>query len=359
MPKLGLTMTEGTLAAWRVRPGDAVRAGDVLFVVETEKTATEIEAQDTGRIGTLLVAEGAVVPVGSAVATLANGGAPARVIATPLARRLAQRGGLDLAAVRGSGPRGRIKAQDVERALADAAAPPPPPSPTAAPTRARAPRVATAAARRLTLAKQTIPHFYVAAELDATRLLALRAELNEVPGRPRVSVTHLLLAAAGRALAADPAMTAVWTEDGPQPLGGSDVGLAIDTPGGLLAPVLRQAGALRLDDLVRATDALIAAARAGRLGPDALEGGALTVSNLGMHGADFVVPIINPGQAAILGVGRPRGAFRPDAQGAPVLRQEIMLVLSADHRVLDGVRAAKLLGAIAALLERPLGLLRD
>ena len=353
MPKLGLTMTEGTLAAWRVRPGDAVRAGDVLFVVETEKTATEIEAQDAGRIGTLLVAEGTLVPVGAPVATLADGAAPARVIATPLARRLARRGGLDLAAIRGSGPRGRIKAQDVERALAEAPAPPP------SPAVARAPHVATAAARRLTLAKQTIPHFYVGRELDATRLLALRAELNEAPGRPRVSVTHLLLAAASRALAAEPAMTTVWTEDGPRALGGSDIGLAIDTPGGLLAPVLRQAGALRLDDLVRATDGLIAAARAGRLGPDDLTGGALTVSNIGMHGAHFVVPIINPGQAAILGVGRPRGAFRPDAHGAPVLRQEIMLVLSADHRVLDGVRAAKLLGAIAGLLERPLGLLRD
>ncbi len=354
MPKLGLTMTEGTLAAWRVWPGDAVRAGDVLFVVETEKTATEIEAQEAGRIGALLVAEGAVVPVGVPVAKLADGAsAPARVIATPLARRLARRAGLDLAAIRGSGPRGRIKAQDVERALTEVPAPPP------SPAVARAPRVATAAARRLTYAKQTIPHFYVARELDATRLLALRAELNAAPGRPRVSVTHLLLAATGRALAAHPTMTTIWTEDGPQALGGSDIGLAIDTPGGLLAPVLRGAGTLRLDDLVRTADALVAAARDGRLSPDDLEGGSLTVSNLGMHGADFVVPIINPGQAAILGVGRPRGAFRPDARGAPVLRQEIMLVLSADHRVLDGVRAAKLLGAIAGLLERPLGLLRD
>jgi pyruvate dehydrogenase E2 component (dihydrolipoamide acetyltransferase) len=210
----------------------------------------------------------------------------------------------------------------------------------------------------MTEAKQTIPHFYVAAELDATRLLAFRKELNETAGRPRISVTHLLLAAAGRALAAEPALATVWTDAGAQVVGGSDIGLAIDTPNGLVAPVLRDAGGLRLDDLAVAANTLIAAARAGRLAPGDLDGGALTVSNLGANRIAFVVPIINPGQAAILGVGAPRPVFRPDGHGAPALREEIMLVLSADHRVLDGVRAARLLNAIVDLLERPLILLR-
>jgi pyruvate dehydrogenase E2 component (dihydrolipoamide acetyltransferase) len=208
----------------------------------------------------------------------------------------------------------------------------------------------------MTEAKQTIPHFYLAAELDATRLLALRTDLNLAAHRPRISITHLLLAAAGRALLAEP--VAVWRDGGPGLPGGSDVGIAIDTANGLMAPVLREAGRLRLDDLAVATDSLIGSARAGRVAPADLEGGALTVSNLGMHRIAFVVPIINPGQSAILGVGTPRPAFRPDATGAPTLRQEIMLVLSADHRVLDGVRAARLLGAIVDLLERPLDLLR-
>jgi pyruvate dehydrogenase E2 component (dihydrolipoamide acetyltransferase) len=358
MPKLGLTMTEGTLSKWHVRPGDAVQPGDLLFVAETEKTATDIAATEAGRIGALLAPEGSIVAVGAPVATweaggAAAGGAAGRLIATPLARRLARRGGIDLASIRGSGPRQRIKARDVEQALA---APSPPAPPLSTPPLSR--RAGAAVARRMTEAKQTIPHFYLAAELDATRLLAFRQELNETDGRPRIGITHLLLAAAGRALAAEPAFGAVWTDVGARTVGGSDVGLAIDTPAGLLAPVVRDAGRLRLDDLAAAADALVAAARDGRLTPGDLEGGALTVSNLGMHRVAFVVPIINPGQAAILGVGAPRAAFRPDAQGAPALRQEIMLVLSADHRVLDGVRAARLLGAIVDLLERPLDLLR-
>ncbi len=348
MPKLGLTMTEGTLAVWPVKPGDTVRTGEPLFVVETEKTATDIAATSSGRIGALLVTEGSVVPVGAPVARWA-GTVAVRIIATPLARRLARRNGIDLAAIRGTGPRHRIKARDVERTLSEV----PAPAPAAHP-----PRLASAIARRMTEAKQTIPHFYVAADVDATRLLALRAELNQATGHPRISVTHLLLAAAGRALLAQPAARTVWSDGGPIAVGGSDVGLAIDTPGGLMAPVLRDAGTLRLDDLAFAADALVESARTGRLAPSDLEGGTLTVSNLGMHRIAFVVPIINPGQAAILGVGAPRPVFRPDAQGAPALRQEIMLVLSADHRVLDGVRAARLLGTIVDLLERPLDLVR-
>lgn len=351
MPKLGLTMTEGTLAAWHVRPGDRVQSGDVLFVVETEKTATDVAATESGQIGALLMPQGSIVPVGTAVATWASDGA-ARINATPLARRLARRNGIDLGTIRGSGPARRIKARDVEQALVEPA--PLPPSRPAA----RAPLMGNAVARRMIEAKQTIPHFYLAAEADATRLLELRKDLNHASGKPRISLTHLLLAAAGRAMLSHPELGAVWSEAGPCAVGGSDIGVAIDTPNGLVAPVLRDAGSLRLDELALAADALIETARAGRLAPGDMDGGVLTVSNLGMHRITFVVPIINPGQAAILGVGAPRPVFRPDAHGAPVLRQEMTLVLSADHRVLDGVRASRLLMAIVDLLERPANLLR-
>jgi pyruvate dehydrogenase E2 component (dihydrolipoamide acetyltransferase) len=385
MPKLGLTMTEGLLASWRVGPGDQVATGDVLFVIETEKIATEIEAQHSGRIGAILVPEGETAPVGAALATWAveaaasapaakpariaapapapetiPAAAPAaagRLIATPLARRIARQHGLDLSHVAGSGPRGRIKLADVQAALASAPAASAPPA-----TRNRrrpATPVEQVVARRLTQAKQTIPHFYVMAEADVTQLLAMRAELNAGDAPVRLSLSHIVMAAVGRALAAQPDFNAVWDEGEIVTLAGSDVGLAIDSPRGLVAPVLRDAGEGHLDAVAAACAALIDGARAGRLVAGDFEGGAISVSNVGMHGASRLVPIINPGQSAILGVAAARPVFRPDAQGRPELRQELGLVLSCDHRVLDGVRAAQFLDAIVRTLEHPLQLLRQ
>jgi pyruvate dehydrogenase E2 component (dihydrolipoamide acetyltransferase) len=386
MPKLGLTMTEGLLASWRVGPGDQVATGDVLFVIETEKIATEIEAQHAGRIGAILVPEGETVPVGAALATWdcgeAAASAPAakpaqiaapapaaetipaaapaargRIIATPLARRIARQHGLDLSRVAGSGPHGRIKLADVQAALASAPAALAPPA--ASGHRRPATPVEQVVARRLTQAKQTIPHFYVMAEADVTQLLAMRAELN-VGGAPvRLSLSHVVMAAVGRALAAQPDFNAVWDEGEIVTLGGSDVGLAVDSPRGLVVPVLRAAGEGHLDGVATACATLIDRARAGRLVAADFEGGAISVSNVGMYGASHLVPIINPGQSAILGVAAAKPVFRPDAQGRPELRQELGLVLSCDHRVLDGVRAAQFLDAIVRTLEHPLQLLRQ
>ena len=381
MPKLGLTMTEGLLASWRVGPGDQVATGDVLFVIETEKIATEIEAQHPGRIGAILVPEGETVPVGTTLATWAGevaASAPAatsarpaapacaadtvpaaggRVIATPLARRIARQSGLDLSHVAGSGPHGRIKLADVQAAMASA------PATSGPPAKASHRRLATPAeqvvARRLTQAKQTIPHFYVMAEADVTQLMAMRAELNAAPGPVRLSITHIVMAAVGRALMAQPEFNAVWEDGEIVTLPGSDVGLAVDSPRGLVVPVLREAGADHLDAVAMACAALIDRARAGRLVAKDFEGGAISVSNVGMFGASHLVPIINPGQSAILGVAAVKPVFRPDAQGRPDLRQELGLVLSCDHRVLDGVRAAKFLDAVVRTLEHPLLLLRQ
>jgi pyruvate dehydrogenase E2 component (dihydrolipoamide acetyltransferase) len=390
MPKLGLTMTEGLLASWRVQPGDEVNAGDVLFVVETEKIATEVEAQGSGRIETIEITEGSTAPVGAVVATwsgaetASNGEAStpsdparsnspepgARIIATPLARKLARNAGIELSALNGSGPRGRIKARDVEAAVASSSGAASSTRPETTPARRQdeaerasvAKRPATAiekvVARRLTLAKQTIPHFYVQAEADVTRLLALREELNTAGDAPRISLTHFVVAALARALAKSPEMNVLWADDNIVQLDGADIGIAVDTDRGLLVPVLRNAHALALDTVASASATLFARAREGRLDAADLEGGAISVSNVGMFGASYLTPIINPGQSAILGVAAIRPAFRPDAAGQPILRQEMGLVLSCDHRVLDGVKAARFLDRVTTLLQQPLSLLR-
>ena len=370
MPKLGLTMTEGLLAEWRVQPGARVTAGDILFVFETDKIATDIEASGSGEILELLVPAGSTVPVGTPLARwtgLASGApepqpmpAPAqgpaatggRVLATPLARRLARERGIDITSLRGSGPRGRIKAKDLPEAVIPAAAPP------ATGEFIALDRVRAASARRLAQAKQEMPHFYVGAAAEISRLLALRDDWREIPDAPRLTVTHAVLAAMGRALLAMPELNRVWEGDGWRRIATPDVGLAVDTPRGLFAPVLRDAGRLTLDVLAERTNALVERARAGRLSPGELEGGCISLSNIGMFGARFLVPIVNPGQSMILGLGAMESLFRPDANGAPALRREVTLVLSADHRVLDGAAAAAFLARIVAFLEKPLALLR-
>lgn len=381
MPKLGLTMTEGLLASWRVKPGDQVRAGDVLFVVETEKIATDFEAPSDGKIVSLEVAEGSIVPVGTTVATWIENVMPldraassrgsfsnaTRVIATPLARRLARQANIDLKAIRGSGPRGRIKARDVEiaaaqqavlRAEADASSPAASAAPLSQQQRRPASLSETTVARRMTEAKRNIPHFYVIADADVTRLLKLREELNAAKGEIRLSLTHFVVAAVVKTLKRFPDINRVWDANEIVTLDAIDIGLAIMTERGLVAPVLRNADRLGLDGIACACEELVTRARRGRLTEEDLAGGAISVSNVGMFGAAQLIPIINPGQAAILGVAAVRPVFRPDDRGQPSLRQELSLALSCDHRVLDGVSATRFLNAVAEILAQPLTLLR-
>jgi pyruvate dehydrogenase E2 component (dihydrolipoamide acetyltransferase) len=404
MPKLGLTMTEGMVASWHVAPGDQERSGDVLFVVETEKIATEIEASGDGRIETIEVAEGSTAPVGAVLATwtgvdptrrsshegnnnidgaitalalqpdkslparpaVAHSGSGERLIATPLARRLAKGAQIALSTVKGSGPRGRIKARDVEAAITNASrkhvasAPDERANIAASPAAVRRPATALekTIARRMTQAKQTIPHFYVQAEADVSRLLTMREELNSIAGFTRVSINHLVIAAVGRALAQMPEINVLWSDDEMIQLTGSDVGFAVDTDRGLFAPVIHGVNDMGLEALARAANDLAGRAKEGRLMADDLTGGAITVSNVGMYGASHLVPIINPGQSAILGVAAIRPVFRPDADDQPVLQREIGLVLACDHRVLDGVKAARFLDCVTNHLKNPLLLLR-
>lgn len=398
MPKLGLTMTEGVLAAWAVAVGDRVKAGDVLFTVETDKIATDVEAPGDGEIVVLTAVEGETYAVGALLAewtgvSIEADGEPQateieaqpvtevqtaepeprsegiRIIATPLARRLARQSSVDLAQITGSGARGRIKARDVQAAATTtpAEAPFQPSSivgsiaPTAAghgETRTDVSLIRKVIARRMVEAKQTIPHFYVLAHADIGKLGKLRNELNASnKGRARISVTHLLAAAIAHAMMDMPEANEVWDDNAIVRYADIDIGIAVDSPRGLVAPLVRNAGILSLRALVDRTNALIERAREGRLASEELIGGAIAISNVGMFGASALVPIVNPGQSCILGVGGSEKLFRPDAEGNPRLCEELNLVLSCDHRVWDGARAARFLDRIRELIENPLNLL--
>ncbi|CCJ61134.1 probable 2-oxo acid dehydrogenases acyltransferase [Bordetella bronchiseptica MO149] len=407
MPKLGLTMTEGMLIEWSVTSGAEVKAGDSLFVVETDKVANEIVAQADGTLAEILVAAGETVPVGTVVARWTGPGqgaddmadappapapaaqpaaeaaeaAPAvarqparggRVVATPLARRLAREAGLDLAQVSGSGPGGRIKAADVRQAprapeaapavSPDTAAPAPaaraPLAPVAGERRIEASALVQSMARRMTQAKQ-VPHFYLSAEAEVSALLALRQRLNAQADAPRLTLNHFVIAAVARALAAMPHQNRIWNDDHIVQFQGIDVGVAVSTERGLMAPVLHGLDHASLDDIAAQSDALLVRVRAGKATREDMSGGAISISNAGMFNVTYMAPIINPPQSAILGVGSIRELFRPDEQGAPALRREMGLVLAADHRLHDGASALAFLNHVIDLLQDPYRLLRN
>ena len=399
MPKFGLTMTEGLITAWHRKPGDALKAGDLLFEVETEKVTNEVEASVDGVLEEILFAEGSVVAVGLPIARLSEGAsgtvsasipaaagrdAPSarklmaehgidrdsvegtgrggrvmkadvlRVVATPLARRVARRDGIDLAGVAGSGPHGRIKAADVEAAKRTEPALSSSGNGLVQPDPMRA-----ATARRVQAAKRDIPHFYLTRHVDMRALNRLRADLNAAPaGRLKLSVTHFLVKAAGLALAGHPALNRIWLPDGILALDSIGVGIVTETPQGLRIPVADRVDSVPLDDLAEICAGLFSRARAGTLTSADVSGGAISISNVGMFGADTLTPIISPPQAMILGVGAEQRLFRPDAEGRPELVQEIVLTLAADHRLIDGADAARFLATLTRVLEEPLALLR-
>jgi pyruvate dehydrogenase E2 component (dihydrolipoamide acetyltransferase) len=380
MPKLGLTMTEGLLAEWKVKPGDRVAPGDIICVVETEKIANEVEAPTAGEMIELLVPAGTTVPVGTAIASWTGAGMAAsdgesapppvadaepstdlplsrnpggRILSTPLARRLSRQSNVDLAVVAGSGPRGRIKAADVLAAISQS----PRRVASANDGFSQADSVQLAIARRLSAAKRDIPHFYVATEADVAAALSQREQLNLGASR-RITLTHVVVCAVARALTESPDVNRVWRDTGFAKFESIDVGIAVQTDRGLMAPVLRDAGRMDLDEIAGSSAALIERGRAGRLTLDDLAGGSVTVSNVGMHNVTYLTPIVNPGQTAILGVGSVRDTFRPGARGEPLLKRELGLVLAADHRVLDGVGAAKFLNRIVHYIENPAALMR-
>ncbi len=422
MPALSPTMEEGTLAKWLVKVGDTVKSGDLLAEIETDKATMEFEAVDEGVIGALSVAAGTEgVKVNTVIAVLLTEGekagatpaakapapvavaptaptspvraeeAPAhpadkgtRVFATPLARRIAADKGLDLAAVTGSGPHGRIVKADVESAQPKAA--------TAAPTTAAAtaPKAAAAAsvpvglstetvlkmyadrqfeevkldgmrktiAARLTEAKQTIPHFYLRRDIRLDALLKFRAELNaQLESRKiKLSVNDFIIKACALALQSVPDANAVWAGDRILKLKPSDVAVAVAIEGGLFTPVLRDAETKSLSALSTQMKDLAARAKTRKLAPAEYQGGSFAISNLGMFGIDNFDAVINPPHGAILAVGA--GVPKPVVTNGQIEIATVMSVtLSVDHRVIDGALGAHLLNAIVDNLEHPLGML--
>ena len=429
MPALSPTMTDGKLAKWHKKEGDAVESGDVIAEIETDKATMEIEAVEEGVLGKILVAEGTEeVPVNQVIALLLEDGedvtalegglegaaeapapaaaappppgespapvpsppaaapvpapaAPApqaaaggRVLASPLARRLAAEQGLDLSRVTGTGPRGRIVKRDIEGTpvgTAVAAAPGPAaqaPAAPAPPINRDDPLLGTmpafeavpnssmrkAISRRLTESARDVPHFNLSMDVGLDTLLDYRKRLNDREDADyRISVNDFVIKAAAVALMRVPASNVSYTEDAILYYSRADISVAVAIEGGLITPVIRDAANKGLGAISAETKALAARAREGKLQPDEYEGGTFTISNLGMFGVTSFNSIINPPQGAILSVGA--GQQRPVIRNGALATATVMtLTLAVDHRCIDGTTAAGFLKELKAILEEPL-----
>ena len=432
MPALSPTMTEGTLTRWLKKEGDVIKAGDVIAEIETDKATMEVEAVDEGVLGKILVGDGTEgVKVNAPIAVMVNAGetvpaaaapaaavpmpaapvaaapvaaapvaaapvaavlapvkaaaaAPAarpageRIVASPLARRMASQASVDLAALTGSGPGGRIVRADIEAALKGA-----PPAPVVAPTvapaaapAAKAPAVPIAAphrmvphssirkviARRLTEAKSTIPHFYVSMDVEIDALVELGEKLNaksaprDKPESYFITINDLVIKASAATLRKVPMVNASWTDAGMILYDDVDISVAVSIPDGLITPIVRKADQKGLLTISREMKDMAARARAGKLRPEEFQGGGFSISNMGMFGVTSFSAIINPPQSAILAVGA--GAKRPVVKDNALAIATVMTVtLSVDHRVVDGALAATWLKAFKGIVEDPLSLM--
>jgi pyruvate dehydrogenase E2 component (dihydrolipoyllysine-residue acetyltransferase) len=366
MPILAADMTAGTLVAWRKQRGDAVKRGDIIAEVETDKGLIDVEVFVTGVVEQILIQPGATVPTGTVLALIRDDGpapavapepaapaaAPARLKISPAARRLAEELGMDVARLSGTGPDGAITREDVERAAAA--------RPAAA--AAAAPRTAAA---RLTRMRQTIgaamarskreiPHYYLATTIDMYRTMTWLAEENlRRPVTDRLLYGVLLLKAVALALREVPELNAVWRGGQVVQSEAVHVGVAVSLRGGgLVAPALHDADHQSLGDLMRNFRDLVQRARTGGLRSSELSDPTVTITSLGEQGVESVFGIIYPPQVAIVGFGRI--VERPwSVDGSLVSRQVITATLSADHRVTDGHRGSRFLTAVDRLLQEP------
>jgi len=428
MPALSPTMEEGTLAKWLVKEGDSVASGDVLAEIETDKASMEFEAVDEGTIQSIAIPAGTTgVKVGTVIAVLAGedeAAAPAakavpavkaepapapaapasppaeapapapraegaRVVASPLARRIAAERGVDLAGVTGTGPNGRIVRADVQNAKPGAA-----PAPKAAAPAAAAPSAAPAAAtpaaattaspataalldprvphrieklsnmrktiaRRLTQSMQEAPHIYLTVDVRLDKLLALRAELNaalESQG-VKLSVNDMLVKALGRALIAVPECNVTFAGNEIIRYERADISVAVSIPGGLITPIVQDASGRSLSSIALAMKDLGARAKAGKLNADEYQGGTASISNMGMMGIKQFTAVINPPQSTILAIGA--GEKRPWVMedGQLGVANAMTVTGSFDHRGIDGADGARLMAAFRELCEKPIGML--
>src|SRR5262245_2075848 len=451
MPALELAQESGKVLRWLKAPGDRVQKGDPLVEIETDKITTEIEAPESGILGEVTAREGDVVPVGQTIARIvesagavvgaaagrgaaaaaagsagssvapglssasgAGGSSGAAIKASPLARKLAEQHGIDLAQIKasggtiqkadvlayvesrtaapagaatngaagrllaaspkarrlaaergvdlsalvGSGPGGAVLASDVAAAPRPAVAAPRVEVPAVAAARPEARGISTVwriMAERMTQSWTSAPHFYLFREVNVSRLAAWRERATKAAGA-RVTYTDLLVRLVAAAVARHPAVNASWKDGTIVRNADVNIGLAVAIEDGLIVPVIRRADTLTLADIVARREDVVARGQAGKLRPADIQGGGFTISNLGMYGVDAFHAIVNPPQAAILAVGRIANRVVA-VNGQPALQPTMMLPLSCDHRALDGARGAQFLGALADLIEEPLALL--
>jgi len=415
MPALSPTMEEGTLAKWLVKEGDEVKSGDLIAEIETDKATMEFEAVDEGTISSILIVEGTEgVKVGTVIALLAGEGedasakpaakadapkaeaAPAaaspppppppaavpakaasgdRIIASPLAKRLAVAQGIDLSTVKGSGPNGRIVKADLEgapkaAAAAQPAAPAAAPAPSAVPEAKaiwyddtipheveKLSNIRKTIARRLTEAKQTIPHIYLTVDIRLDALLALRTELNaslEARGI-KLSVNDLLIKALGVALEQTPKCNVTFLGNEMVAYKRADVSVAVSTPTGLITPIIRDAGNVSVSKISTDMKELAGRAKEGKLQPHEYQGGTASLSNMGMYGIKQFEAVINPPQGMIMAIGA--GEKRPYVVDDALAIATVMSATgSFDHRAIDGADGAELMKLFKELVEKPLGM---
>ncbi|RLC70915.1 MAG: hypothetical protein DRI52_06155 [Chloroflexi bacterium] len=410
MPKLGFVMQEGTVVEWLKEPGDPVTKGEPLFVIESEKVTVEVESPGTGILGPDFAPPGTTVPVATVIGYILEPGEtppsgpwpwlegsagkeplegpeiervpPATkskeaatsekptVLASPIARKLARKHGVDLAQIKGSGPRGRIVEKDVlayiEAQAKAAEAPeegagpmPPATGEMLAAEWVELTPIQRITAERMSASFRTAPHFYLTVHVDMSAVVAMRETLLpvlEASAGVRLSFSDILLRVVAQALREHPALNATFENGRLKRFQQINIGLAVDTPRGLVVPVFHQADRLSLTEIAHRRVDLLERAGANKLSPDDLSGGTFTVSNLGMFGIDVFNAIINPPQAAILAVGRI--AKRPLVVGdALQVRPTMWLTLSVDHRAADGAVAARFLQTLVRYLEEPYQLL--
>lgn len=395
MPALSPTMTEGNLVKWLKKEGDAIKSGDVIAEIETDKATMEVDTPEEGRLGKIIVPEGTEgVKVNQVIALLLEEGedtavldkfqpsqpaeqpatpapaptpqaAPApkeapssgeRVFATPLARRIAEDGGVNIRSISGTGPHGRVVKADVEQALTQVR-----PVVTSSSLPGYEPaydvlpvsNMRKVIARRLVEAKQTVPHFYLTVDCDIGALLKARQQINEkAKGAYKLSVNDFVIKASAQALKRVPAANASWIEDQIFQYKSADIAVAVAIEGGLITPVIRQAETKGLIDISLEMKALAERARDGKLKPEEFQGGTFSLSNLGMYGISQFSAIINPPQGCILAVGA--GEERPVVRNGLLTTAMMMTcTLSVDHRVVDGAIGATYLTAFKELIENP------
>lgn len=409
MPALSPTMTEGNLLKWHKKEGDSVAPGDMLAEIETDKATMEVEAVDEGILGKILVAEGTEnVKVNSVIAVLAEEGesvddlasySPSssaeagqqksqveegskpqrsesssgddskatkqpqseassssndRIVASPLAKRIASQQNIDLSNVSGTGPRGRIIKADVLGADQTASANQHAPNTYGESGYKDAPigSMRKVIAKRLTESKQTVPHFYLSVDVQIDKLLSVRKELNQAIEPEKITVNDFVFKACAQALVEVPEANASWMGDSIRLYQNADISVAVALEEGLITPIVRAANLKSLRAISIEIKDLVQKAKNGKLKPEEFQGGSFSLSNLGMYGIDQFQAIINPPQGCILAVGA--GIQKPVVQDGTLKSATVMnCTLSVDHRVIDGKVGALLLGAIKKYLENP------